>query len=162
MSLSSVSGLPVLVADYTKLMSDRSYTMTLASDLATFVGRDVVFSPRDPLEAVDAVLRHDLRHNRFDDRPFDHEVEATQSQRDLYALLVSLGGAHETLRVDRVPAESQETTRLITEHRMCTSSACAHRKLAADIRLDQQVVGGSASWQWRQAARSAGATRGDR
>jgi len=161
-SLSNASGRPVLVAHYSKLMSERSYAELFASDLATFVRRDVAFSPLDPIGAVDGVLRHDLRHNRFDDRPFDHEVEATQSQRDLYALLVSLTGVHEAMKVDRVPAESRETTRLIAAHRLCPLSECVHREPEPTIRLDQQVVGESASWQGRQVARSTGATRGER
>jgi hypothetical protein len=113
-ALQSISGMSVLVTDYGRLLRD---PVAWCEEVRAFLERaDLrVRAPRQ--NEVQEFVDSGLRHAEFTREDALRDPALSVEQRELYACLERLEGAHECFGAPSLPAETGSTERLLAQQR---------------------------------------------
>jgi hypothetical protein len=114
LALESIGGLPVFVTDYSLLMDD---ALVWCEQIRAFLARAELRVGAAPESEVRQFIDAGLRHAEFTRHDaLDHPALSAE-QRELFACLEGLEGAHERFVPPSLHAESASTERVLAERR---------------------------------------------
>jgi hypothetical protein len=141
-AFSQVRGLPVLVTRYDDLLAD---PLAWCERTRLFLGGRGLEAVRPSPEAVLDFVDGQLRHVRSTRDEFLADGDVSASQRELFLLLESMDGAHESLAPLELPRETWTTDAFLAERRRALRAQLARTQDRGARRLWKgawRLVGG--------------------
>jgi len=114
LALAGISGLPTLVTDYAKLVSE---PLAWCELVRTFLHAQGVVTSAPPEGEALAFVDERLRHTRFSAADLAADRAVTEAQKALFLALQDLRGSHESLSPPVLPDETPSTEALLAERR---------------------------------------------